>query len=192
MSSFREKIFLIGYTNHQITGGKLPSKGDCLKVLFYNMRVTDLSLNESASLVVDECLIFWKKARIPTKEQHKCREKLKKLYSEWRGLLKNKNKVAQSFKKKEEIFADSLNDLFDVAHQNALEMIRIEEDKKFLIKQREKGRPGSMLGIDRKLTGLEKRRSEREEKEYERREVQFQAPSTSAGKEYYHLLMLML
>lgn len=29
-------------------------------------------------------------------------------------------------------------------------MICIQEDKLFLIKQREKGRPGSMLGVDKK------------------------------------------
>lgn len=56
--SHREKLFIIGYTKHQITGRKLPSKGDCLKVLFYNMRVTKLNLNNNASLVVEECLMF--------------------------------------------------------------------------------------------------------------------------------------
>jgi len=44
-----------------------------------------------------------------------------------------------------------LKDLFDVAHQNALEMITIEEDKNFLIFQRKKGRPGAMRGVDKKL-----------------------------------------
>lgn len=33
-----ENFFLISYMKHQITGSKLPLKGDCLKVLFYNMR----------------------------------------------------------------------------------------------------------------------------------------------------------
>jgi hypothetical protein len=50
-----------------------------------------------------------------------------------------------------------MNNPFDIAHQDALTMIRIEEDKLFLVKQREKGRPGSMLGIDIKLTNIEKR-----------------------------------
>lgn len=63
---------------HQITGSKLPSRGDCLKVLMYNLRMTKLNLNESAALVTDECLVFWRKARIPTQEPHKCKEKFKK------------------------------------------------------------------------------------------------------------------
>ena len=142
----REKLFLIGYINNQITCSKLPSKSDCLKVLFYNMIITKLSINDSATLVIEECIMFWKKARIPTQEFHKCKEKLKKLYEEWKCLLKNKNKTNQSLKQKEQLFADSINDLFDIAHQNALNTIRIQEYKLFLIKQREKGRPGSMLG----------------------------------------------
>jgi hypothetical protein len=58
----REKLFLIGYMNHQITDLKLPSRGDCLKVVFYNMRITKLNLNDSASLVIEECIVFWKKS----------------------------------------------------------------------------------------------------------------------------------
>ncbi|KAF0712490.1 Uncharacterized protein FWK35_00031652, partial [Aphis craccivora] len=62
----RKQVFLVGIMKNQITGGKLPSKRDILRVLFYNMRVVNLSLQESALLVIDECLIYWKKARIPT------------------------------------------------------------------------------------------------------------------------------
>lgn len=43
---------------HQITGCKLLSKRDCIRILFYDMRITKLNLNDSASLVVDECLEF--------------------------------------------------------------------------------------------------------------------------------------
>lgn len=111
----REKLFLIGYIKNQITGSKLPSKSDCLKVLFYNMRITKLSINDSATLVIEECIVFWKKARIPTQEFHKCKEKLKKNSM---SLLKNKNKTNQSLKQKEQLFSDSINDLFDIAHQN--------------------------------------------------------------------------
>jgi hypothetical protein len=35
-------------------------------------------------------------------------------------------------------FKDNLNGLFDIAHSNALHIIKIHEDKLFLIKQREK------------------------------------------------------
>ena len=44
-----------------------------------------------------------------------------------------------------------MHNLFDIAHQRALEMIKNEEDKEFLLAQREKRRRGSMGGIDLKL-----------------------------------------
>jgi len=58
----RQQIYLVGPMNNQITGSKLPSKGDCLSVLFYNMRLVNLNLHESSRLVIDECSFFWKKA----------------------------------------------------------------------------------------------------------------------------------
>ena len=182
MSSFRQRIFLIGYTKHQITGSKLPSIRDCFQVLFYNMRVPKLNLNESITLVLEECVVFWKKAKIPTRRIQKCKEKLKKLYIDWQTLVKNKNKIGEVFRIKGKEFSEILDDLFDIAHQNALNMIKIVEDKQFLIKQREKGRPGSMLGVDKKHTGVDKRRSVREEAEKQRMEkYKHMAMPTSTG-----------
>ncbi|CAI6354394.1 unnamed protein product [Macrosiphum euphorbiae] len=54
-----------------------------------------------------------------------------------------------------------LDDLFDIAQADALEVIKIKEDRDFLISQRQKGRPGSMLGIDLKIINKEKRAEER-------------------------------
>lgn len=47
---------------------------------------------------------------------------------------------------KEIAFSSKLDDLFDIAHANALDMITIDEDRAFLIAQREKGRRGYMAG----------------------------------------------
>jgi hypothetical protein len=88
----RQQLFLIGTMKNQITGSKLPSKRDCLSVLFYNMRFVKLNLNESSHLVIDECMVFWRKARIPTQYSSDCATKLKKLYEYWRSLDKNKSR----------------------------------------------------------------------------------------------------
>lgn len=45
-----------------------------------------------------------------------------------------------------------LEELFDIAHGNALIMIRIQEDKDILIVQREKGRCGHIGNLDRKVS----------------------------------------
>lgn len=39
-------------------------------------------------------------------------------------------------------------DIFDIAAVNAIDVINIEQDRLFLINQRKKGRPGSMIGCD--------------------------------------------
>lgn len=161
----RSKIYLIGEMKNQILGSKLPSQRECLSVLFYNMRVVKMNLSDAANLVMDECLIFWKKARIPTKDKSDCVKKIKKLYETWRKLEKSCKRLSETQKSKEKLFEKNMNNLFDIAHINALNLISIEEDKEFLIAQRKTNRVGSMIGIDLKLTAAEKRKCEREKKE---------------------------
>ncbi|KAF2889192.1 hypothetical protein ILUMI_16981, partial [Ignelater luminosus] len=57
-----------------------------------------------------------------------------------------------------------MNNLFGIAHANALSLISIEQDKEFLIAQRKPNREGSMNGIDLKLTAAEKRKAEKKKK----------------------------
>ncbi|GBN15437.1 hypothetical protein AVEN_161866-1 [Araneus ventricosus] len=54
-------------------------------------------------------------------------------------------------------FISDLNNLFDIAHANALEIIKIEEDRKLLLSQREPGRRGCLMGVDMKLAKREER-----------------------------------
>jgi len=117
----------------------LPSKRDVLSVLFYNMRMVNINLHESASLVIHECLIFWKKARIPTKYRSNYIIKYKTLYEDLRALKKHKTWSSEFARNREKEFEENLNDLFDIAHDDALILINLDEDKNFLIAQRKKG-----------------------------------------------------
>ena len=92
---YQKQLFLVGKMKSQITGGKLPSKRDILSVLFYNMRMVNLNFQESASLVIDECLIYWKTARIPTHNHSYCIVKCKKLYEDLRNLEKHKTRTSE-------------------------------------------------------------------------------------------------
>jgi len=56
-----------------------------------------------------------------------------------------------------------LDDLFDISAVNAEKLITMEEDRKFLEKQRRPSREGYMSGIDKKLSALEDRKRERNE-----------------------------
>lgn len=175
MAGFRKGIYLVGSMNSQIRTSKLPSKGDVLSVLFYNMRIVNLNLYSSASLVIDEVDVFWKKARIPTQNRSNCIIKLQGLYNTLRDLEKSKNRKSELQMQRESDFVEGLSDLFDIATSNALNDIKIPEDREFLIMQRQKGRPGCMLGVDVKLTQMEKRKEERitaEEKRKKRYESQ--------------------
>ncbi|KAF0712234.1 Uncharacterized protein FWK35_00027046 [Aphis craccivora] len=131
----RKPVFLVGSMQNQIYGGKLPSKRDVLSVLFYNMRMVNLNLHESASLLVslqNSIELYYKIAFARNREKE---------------------------------FEENLNDLFDIAHDDALILINLDEDKNFLIAQRKKGREGCMLGVDIKGTIAERKKKERREKQ---------------------------
>jgi len=153
----KRKIYLIESVKNQITGSKLPSIKDCLSVLFFNLRLVKLNVNDGAALVIDECLIYWRKARIPTRDRLNCIKKLKKNYEDWRSLDKNAKRTGDLYKQREKKFVDRLNDLFDISHANAVNMMKNEEDIAFLNLQRQKGRPGCMVGKDLILSKAEER-----------------------------------
>lgn len=154
----KDTIFLIGHMSHQITGSKLPSNCQVLRSLFYNIRQVKLNNKEAARLTIKEVLIFWEKAKIPTKDVQHCVAKLEKMYAEWRKLQKSAKRTASATQtQKEKEFKSSFDDLFDVAHQDALTKTA-EEDKQFLLLQREKGRSGCMGGVDMKYVNAERRK----------------------------------
>lgn len=165
----RKTIYLIGSTDNQILGSKLPTLRDCMKVLFFNMRIVKMNLSESAYLAIDECIIFWKKARIPIKDRADCMKKLKKSYELWRTLDKHKERKSETYKSQIKEFEKQLDSLFDIAHANAFDIMKIEIDKKFLRSQRMPGRPGCLLGVDMQLMKKEKRQIIRKNKEATKR-----------------------
>lgn len=174
----RTNIYLIGSETTHISGSKLPSNRQVLQVFFYNVRYVNLTIRESARLAIDETVIFWQKARIPVREPQHCIAKLEAIYKNWRNLQKNSSRKNDTQRNKENAFTGKLNDLFDIAHANALSTIKIVEDREFLIAQRQKGRPGYLAGMDKKLTEKENRRLERLEKEYERQQKEIQGRSS--------------
>lgn len=70
---------------------------------------------------------------------------------------------------KEDEFVEHLDDLFDIAHSDALKMITIAEDRAFLLAQREKGRTGSIGAVDMVESDRRQRAKKRKEEEQKRR-----------------------
>lgn len=92
------------------------------------------------------------------------------MYDEYRNIHKQSaNKRTEASKVKVENFKEKIDDLFDIASADALNKMSIEEDKNFLLMQRQKGRPGCMAGIDMTLYGREQRSEQRKQKEESRK-----------------------
>lgn len=173
------QVYLIGVPYTQILGSKLPSKKQVLSVFFFNHRTLKLTLRDSAALVHDELAVFWAKARIPIQSKHRSIEKILAIHGQWQTLFKTSKRRTDNQQQKETAFMDDLNDLFDIAAFDALERI-MEEDKQFLILQRQKGRPGSMAGIDKVTVDREKRRLQRLEQQSERERKAIAASTTTS------------
>lgn len=105
----RDKIYLVYHYTNEITGSKLPSNIQVLRTLFFNLRIVKLNVRDSAKLVIKEVLIFWEKARIPTKTDKICINKVEMLYNEWRELQKHAGRTTASHKIKEQQFTSNLH-----------------------------------------------------------------------------------
>ncbi|GBP73882.1 hypothetical protein EVAR_82711_1 [Eumeta japonica] len=72
------------------------------------------------------------------------------------------------FRDRENYFKIKLDNLFDIAHADAFEKTKTEEEKVFLRRQREPGRPECLGGVDKNLTDKEERDRQRRFEEEER------------------------
>lgn len=174
-------IYLVGSAEVNISGAKLPSVRQVLRVFFYNTRAVKLDSRESARLVIREVDIFWRKARIPTRKECHCIDKVLALQNHWYSLAKNKSRQSNAQLMAEKQFIDELDDLFDIAHSNAFDLMKIDEDKAFLTSQREKGRPGCMMGADHILAEKENRKVARVEKEQQRKSKHYAEIAQQSG-----------
>jgi hypothetical protein len=96
---------------------------------------------------------------------------VEKAFEEWRLLKKNRGRATSTQQANESVFKAKLDDLFDLAHENALAMITITEDREFLLAQKEKGRRGYMSGWDKELYNRENRAAKRQESLMARRQL---------------------
>ena len=136
--------------------------------LFYHYKqVTNKTVREAAHSTANDVLAVWAKAHIPTRLKKHVVNKIQCLFKEYDNLKRNKEnkaKRSETLKKKEEEWKVGLDVLFDIAHANAMEMICIQEDREFLLAQREPGRRGKMGSVDKVLEI--KRASSQKRKEY--------------------------
>ena len=106
---------------------------------------------------------FWDMVQFPMIRKDNIGTKIEKLHREYELLKKGRYRRSEAQISKEKDFEILLDNLFDVAHGNALTMMT-NQDKEFLLAQREPRRLGRMGVVDSVLASQEARRSLRLEK----------------------------
>jgi len=154
-------VWLIGAVEDKLSGSKLPSNKQVLSLFFYQHKTLKQTVRDSARVVIREVATFWDKARIPIRQEQHAIAQLELLHQKWKLLQRNANRHTDTQRANEANFVDKLEDLFDIAHTNALKMMKIQEDRDFLLAQREKGRRGCMGSVDKVFTSKEQQRAKR-------------------------------
>ena len=91
-----------------------------------------------------------------------CKRKAGKVVSAMEGLQKAGLRRTDTQINKEEKFTADLDKLFDIAHEKALNLITIEEDRAFLLAQSD-GRIGFLGPVDKELVAKEVRSAKRKQ-----------------------------
>ncbi|XP_063981407.1 uncharacterized protein LOC135164717 [Diachasmimorpha longicaudata] len=146
------EISLIGNETPEIRGNQFPSKKQILEFFFHYTRhaTPKLTAREAARCVVRKCAIFWEYAEIQIIKQCNASDKLEKLVREYRNVCK-KGPVRREKSINAQIkvidFKCMLDDLFDIAHQKQVEVMKNGTARIFLGLQRQMGRKGYLNQI---------------------------------------------
>ena len=98
----KTSIWLIGEPLQQLSGAKLPSKGEMLRRFYYIHYKEKKTIHQSATEVVREILEFWSKARIPTSKECNIIKTVENIQQEWRALHKNRSRQLSSTQRDKE------------------------------------------------------------------------------------------
>uniref|UniRef100_UPI00358F90EE transmembrane protein 116 isoform X2 n=1 Tax=Myxine glutinosa TaxID=7769 RepID=UPI00358F90EE len=181
-------VWLLRKSEKEIICGGLPTKGHTLQKMVYHHIQEHHTVRESAKLSVQAVWAYWEKSRIPVQRVDSCERQLLKLYEPYKLGKKNRTKTFENYRVKEQMFKDDLQSLFDISPNDALEKMTNEEDKAFLIMQREDPSCSRMGSVDNTLTVKENRKRIRVENEDKRKKkhaaetltAMQSVPSTSA------------
>lgn len=178
METRKKDVYLLGPSD-KLAGNKLPSNKQALGRFLYIHVKEKKTVREASTAVIREVVQFWERARIPTKPQQHAIKKMESLFGEYKCLKKHKDRKTDTQRTNEDKFCDKFDDLFDIAHAEAMTKITIEEDRQFLIGQRERGRRGTMAGLDLVLAAKEERARQRVQSQKRRQDKANKQPGPS-------------
>lgn len=166
----QSELYLLGQPVTELCSIRLASNGEALG-LFCQLHLSNkLQKRQASSMVVEKVTDVWNRARIPTCRKDHAINKLELLYTQWTTLKKHKDRESDLHVAQENDFCSKMENLFDIAHADALTIIRIQEDRDFLLAQREPGRRGYMGPVDKELAEKEEQKKQRLEAENRRRD----------------------
>jgi 3-oxoacyl-(acyl-carrier-protein) synthase len=86
---------------------------------------------ESCKATAGKLTEIWNMARVLVTYLPHITSKIKAVIEEYNLTMKNRSRASEAQKSHEREFMNKINKLFDISHQNARQMIRIEEDRLF-------------------------------------------------------------
>ena len=165
----KKNIYLIGSCESEIPGAKLPSYRQAFRYFLHLHKEDEKTIRDASRQTIQVISSFWAKAGIPVRAPQFSILKMEKVYTDWKGLQKHKARTTLAHKEKEDEFVTRLDDLFDIAHADALTLITVQEDRDFLLCQRQNGRPGSIGCLDKVQLLRDQRAQKRTEADAKRR-----------------------
>ena len=115
---------------------QLPTIKDVLQRLYFFLKKEKCDLSSSSILVIEEVFQVWTKASIPTIEKRNAIQKIKTEYEKHRKALKNSSRRGAVQKQREADYKKYSLGLFDMAKGDVMSVIKIQEDRDFLLDQR--------------------------------------------------------
>ncbi|XP_044596983.1 uncharacterized protein LOC123273609 isoform X2 [Cotesia glomerata] len=138
----REEIYLIGQMNQDFVGRKLPLLKEVMSIFFYHHKTCNLTIKQSSASTTKQLIELWRKTGIPLRQESSIILSIIRSHNRWILLSKSKRqKKSPTQKKKESIFCNDLQKLFDISHANVLNEIDATK-KHFLESQRKPSRRG--------------------------------------------------
>ncbi|KAG0704764.1 hypothetical protein GWK47_002736 [Chionoecetes opilio] len=144
-----------------ILGARLSSREQVFFFFMYQHHVFKKTVPDSVSATSEKLKAIWDKAKLTTKTDANIRKNVKNLFEEYQALKKDQNRITDGAELKRKIWKGDLEDLFDISSADVLERRDIlDEDKSFLISQREDRSSSSMAGVDVAEVAKEKKKKE--------------------------------
>lgn len=142
-------------------GSLLPSKEQVLLFFIHQHQQLKMPIAEATIQTSNKLKEIWAKARLPTKTEANIHLSIKKLYQDYLQLRKEKSRLLEGAVMRRTIWKDDLQDLFDISSADVLERKDVlDEDRQFLLSQREDRMTSSMGSLDKVQLAASKKNEE--------------------------------